>query len=132
MLITEERAKDIALWWSSFLKMENGAPLDNGDKSITGAMYTAISRESQKKHDIKDVSRFTSQLKKLLSKEQPNYINVDYHPCDLLQRAAENANFNLGTADLPWKTEMVINPDNIMVKVGYGKPFLELITFQGP
>lgn len=57
-------------------------------------------------------------------------INVDYHPCHLLERAAQAAGIPTLEGFLPWKTVMWIYPGAAKLREGYGAQFVYLMGYE--
>ena len=119
----QETAARAAKWWTDFLR--NGAPLDNGDQSLTGALTMLLALEAQaaiaESITPEQIDKFESELSTLImGNELGCSLGVDYHPGPFLRQAARQAEINLDGPMLPWKTRMQISGDTIKVSQGYG------------
>ena len=125
--MNEQTARKAAKWWADHLR--NGAKLDNGDPSPTGAMTMMMGLDLQRtmaaKRTPEDVQRFEDALTQtLLGVEDWKLrmgFGVDYHPDRILQLAIDFSGIQVGTTCLPWKSYMHIHEDGkITVSCGYG------------
>jgi len=119
-------ARTAAKWWADFLRNGN-APLDNGDKSETGAMTFILAsllhsaETSNTRPD--DAQKFEDALASILETQKDERwfsIGVDYNPDRILLEAARIACVDLGSTKLPWKTSMHIDQGKITYRLGYG------------
>ncbi len=119
--LDEVTARKAASWWADHLR--NGAKLDNGDMSETGAMTMALGMMAQTTFSATDAQNFEDALVDILvyggEYGEIRYLGVDYHPCGELQEAATKANVSLGSSDLPWKTSMYFDGGKITFSEGY-------------
>jgi len=122
-----ETAERAAAWWANQLR--GNAKLDHGDDSNTGLLTimlaTILQEQEARQREGSAVDRFERELMKAIIEEEPWCISVDYHPDQLLTKAAEKSGINLGMASLPWKTNMWIEDDTIRVSCGYRAPAIE-------
>ena len=127
-----ETAEKAAKWWADHLR--NGARLDNGDNSETGAMTLMMALLCQQgeraNQNTEQIDSFEAHLADVLMTEglDSNWVDtyVDYHPDHILSEAAQRAELDLGMTTLPWKTGMGIRDDVITVRCGYGAEAVQL------
>jgi hypothetical protein len=120
-----EIASVAAKWWANLLK--SNFSHDNGGSIMQSAMMNYISSLNEKLSN-ESISAFESTLAKLIHAdiETMNYvldISVDYDACDILVSAFAIAGISYEKYLLPCKTQMIISPDKIIAKIGYGSPF---------
>jgi len=128
----KETAQKAAKWWAD--KLRNKSMPDNGDRSETGMITSIFGAMLQHEHTEEDVKKFEDCLADLLENHDKDYFynlkyivfGVDYHPEPVLSDAAEKAGVKLSMTDLPWKTNMWIEDDKVLVAAGYGEPRVEL------
>lgn len=110
---------------------------DNGDRSFTGIMTTALIEQMPKNNDEETLARFGQELRKILleplewesSPRQDgatqkystlfNDLDVDYHPNIPLAEAAKRAGLKM---EFPIKTQMRLRENYLTFAVGYGAP----------
>ena len=125
-------ARTAAKWWADFLRNGN-APLDNGDKSETGAITFILAsllhsaETSNTRPD--DAQKYEDALASILETQKDARwfsVGVDYGPDPILLEAARIANVDLGSTKLPWKTTMFVDQGKITYRMGYGADEKEL------
>ena len=69
------------------------------------------------------IGDFKAALRKVIEDcDTVPYLDVDYHPSEILWNALEQAGIIL-----PWKTSMTFRDNGVQVARGYGEPFVELL-----
>lgn len=109
---------------------------DNGDRSFTGVMTTALLDQMPKNNDEETLARFGQELRKILlaplewesSRHDGtiqkyttlfNDLDVDYHPNIPLAEAAKRSGLKM---EFPIKTQMWLREEYLTFAVGYGAP----------
>lgn len=110
-----------AKWWASRLRgpvqFDNGAT-DRANLMARG-MASILSVGNPALSDT-EIDRFEAALiADLEAGAWRHAIMVDYHPCQILHRAAQAAGIDVEYR-LPWKTTMWIRPGRVEVCEGYG------------
>ena len=127
----EEGIKKAAKWWGD--KVCGPVRHDNGDNSRGSMMAmlladlgsSPVSNNAAEVFQKELISRINASLN---SGNHRVYLDVDYHPCEMLSQAAKVAGVN--TMNFPFKTNMYIEVygDECKVEVsdGYGRPYTSL------
>jgi hypothetical protein len=133
-LTADEAATVIARWWAQWLRRP--ATHDNGDRGAT-AGFGAVLAGMVSARKIEDLSldaadRFESELRSLVQNARPfggneRLPDVDYHPNDIIRRAASAA----GVADIEWivpvksstRVDCVDGGYVVRIRHGYGAPW---------
>lgn len=123
--MTEQQRITAALWWSD--RLRKGAKQDNGDKTFTGAMVSAMATMKGNGAKDEEVDRFEVALLKILEEKDVDIISTDYHPCPILQEAANEAGIPASCGPFPMKTIMWIQGGKVEVKYGYGAKIERLL-----
>lgn len=114
-----------------------------GDARIQVAAAWWAARLPPGRYDAHSVARFRMALEAVLDEHMatcitpgdcqgvasgPGWhrITVDYDPDTILCTAADHAQIDLRPGDLPRKTRMLLRPERIAVKEGYGAPWLTI------
>lgn len=117
--LTEDQVKTAAKWWKDQLK---SPVFDNGDNSFTGFFTSTMAHmvAEQYRPTEDQIERFGEILERKIAEENPDYIRVDYGPCQLLYDALEEAGMDTSVDLLPWKTCMWLRNGAVKVALGYG------------
>ena len=94
---------------------------DNGDKSFSGFMASSMADKISKNNNKEILEKFGKELKKILCDKniedyKKTYLNVDYHPCEVLSDAANKAGLKM---KFPWKTNISYEDDYVRTSIGY-------------
>ncbi|MCL1930156.1 hypothetical protein FWF93_03395 [Candidatus Saccharibacteria bacterium] len=114
-------AEAAAKWWRRAL--ENPV-FDNGEEMNMSTMLLITAGTDEQSPETLD--KFETELAEMivrlltLDAERPIYLGVNYHPSGVLYDAARAA--NMKRAPWPWKTDMHVRPDEVIVSAGYGTP----------
>lgn len=128
MASKEQVIKTAVEWWAK--KLEERAPHDNGDTSITSMFAMSFADMLMKPVTQEQIDIFKNTLTAKLTDQFDNpyslFLSVDYHPCLELSEAAEAA--GIPDANFPYKTHMHIDSklNKISVSDGYAQPYVEL------
>ncbi|MEI7674131.1 MAG: hypothetical protein WCI60_00130 [bacterium] len=114
-------------WWARQLL---NPKFDNGGKDKTNLMSMQISTllASSKRTEIEPKIRdFSKALSELLIKRGVLMVSVDYHPDQILADAAKTAGIEVDDiSTFPWKTEMIIYDESVLVSEGPGAEFVQI------
>lgn len=115
-------AKYAAKWWAD--KIGGNTIHDNGDDSF-GSMLAGFLADSMiKKPTFDQLEKYrgilANKIVESLKKDGDLWLSCDYRPDVILTEAAKEADIQLD--NYPWKTNMKIYNNQIMVSEGYGKP----------
>lgn len=119
--VTFEAAGAAAEWWAGKVaapKFDNLGPTRgvNTVASMLAGMTAAANEPS-----AEQLASFKRTLQNLVFAAQPTGLHVDYHPDDLLSRAAEEA--GISASRFPWKSHTWFTPDGkVEAAYGYGAP----------
>lgn len=113
-----------ALWWVAVL---TNPKLDNGTAGDNPLMDILIDRIH---HPVaEELAEFGGILARMINEqlEADDYIAseygiplaVDYHPNEILSRAADEAGLQLHMGQWPWKTHMLAKATAVVVSYGY-------------
>lgn len=122
----------VKLWVNALRKPEYKMHAD-GDRSAEAARSAAMlnwatEKQNENNQDEEVLKKFAVALKDILMNKQassrnPDYIHyvdylaVDYHPCEELEKAAEVAGLKMM---FPIKTTMQLDEDYVSFSMGYG------------
>jgi len=109
-------------------KMLEAPKYDNGDETDNGGIAAMLGSMQAKNNTPEVLVKFEEELFNLLMTKSlkytaddegryPDYLDVDYHPCQTLTDAADKAGLKM---EFPWKTTSRISADYISVSAGYG------------
>ncbi len=124
---TLDMVHSIVDYWVSFLRDPNSFIPDNGDPSKQGAMFTAnTTLKKCLKYTEEEIINFEKKLIESLSKKRPQFLEVDYTPCNFLQTIILDtltSSQDMGSI-FPVKTDMFIRWDvgEVTVSQGYQAP----------
>jgi hypothetical protein len=95
----------------------------------TEVMCASLATMGNKNNKDENVlQKFGEELKKILMTKNENFdsyprrLDVDYHPCNELQRAAINSGLKV---NFPIKTNMSIGEDSLSFTMGYAAPYVK-------
>lgn len=119
--ITREAANVAAKWWGE--KLRKFAPHDNGDQNTTSLFAGILADMMATPECEENVNRFIDMLSDAIMAKDKDTINLDcdYAPCRILQEVAKDAGIN--QSNFPWKTNMIISGNKVLVSDGYGRPY---------
>ena len=123
--MNESVAKLTAKWWRNKLECKCH---NNGDKSkpsqFAGLFATALATKYSPSKSQLD--RFEATLTKLIinNKRDVLFLDCDYEPCSMLYKAAISVGIN--SCVFPWKTNTRTEMDKVLVKDGYGMPWVTI------
>src|SRR5574344_1851473 len=115
-------------YWSGFLKNPMSFDMNNGEPSQY-IMMNFLAKSNTKSYSEEGISKFEdilrNYIKKALEIEGADraYLEVDYHPCNVLSSCLDQAFGEKGYNSMtvfPCKTSMWINNQEISVSQGYG------------
>jgi len=114
-------------WWARQLL---DPKFDNGGKDKTNLMSIQLSTllASSKRAEIEPRARdFSKALSEILRKKGTLMVSVDYHPDQILADAAKTAGIEVDDiSTFPWKTEMIIYEESVLVSEGPGAEFVQV------
>jgi len=114
-------------WWARQLL---NPKFDNGGKDKTNLMSMQLSTllASSKRAEIEPrVRDFSKALSEILRKKGTLMVSVDYHPDQILADAAKTAGIEVDDiSTFPWKTEMIIYEESVLVSEGPGAEFVQV------
>lgn len=103
---------------------------DNGDSSSNGGVGQMLATMiiQSDKEEIDDMDRRVDEFREILTSDLiarrdgdgyfPHWVDVDYHPCEVLANAADKA--GIPHSQFSCKSSISIYPDKISVSFGYG------------
>lgn len=119
-------------YWSGFLRDQNTVVLDNGEPSQFLMMNALAKMGGVKKFDEDKIVEFellmTEKINDTLNGNSSGIsFSVDYHPDGNLRRMLDESIGSYNSMSIfPCKTNMEITHNEVVVKEGYGKPFVKI------
>jgi hypothetical protein len=121
----ERVAKLTAKWWREKIKKNDH---NNGDCSMTSMMAGVLANRLASNHTptTEQLDKFEHKLGDLIELYSGSCLQLycDYHPDQILSKAAEYAGIN--TSVFPWKTGTKTDSDKVFVSDGYGASYVEI------
>lgn len=125
-------------WWAD--KINKPEPHSNGDNSAASVFACLFADMMQEKITEQQILTFRAALAEKIDEQIAREIEVgysgvlvylacDYHPCDMLFDAAQEA--GISKSNFPYKTNMMIESKDgrnysVSVSDGYAQPYVEL------
>jgi ABC-type branched-subunit amino acid transport system substrate-binding protein len=120
-------AKTAAKWWAEKVTFPT---FNNGDDSraagIAGMLAAMNSKPVTNDQKVEFTQNLALAIGEAMSTQPVVYLDVDYHPCQILANAAKQS--GVSDDNFPWKHSMRIytNKGTIEVSAGYRDPFKAL------
>lgn len=115
-------------YWSGFLKNPMSFEMDNGEPSQY-ALFNILAKSGAKSFPEEGIKKFEDTLRNYIKTTLETegsgrvYLDVDYHPCNVLSSCLDQAFGEKGYNSMtvfPCKTDMWLNNQELSVSQGYG------------
>lgn len=123
MELTKEQIEKAVSWWSE--KIQN-PKFDNGDDTKQGGMTAMLAIMAKSGVSKDQVEKFKESLtRKLKTDDMAKFgLKSDYGPMGILADAITNA--GIDGMNVPWKTRMIFESEEVKVSYGYGAEYITL------
>ena len=126
--MTDEQITKAVDWWMNALRKPTFSTLSPAERhdprESAGALLEMVAIAAHQDVPEEKIVAFGAALEASVRKELKNtrevFLDVDYHPCELLGRALAEAGIQNRMDVLQWKTRMYIGPIHVRVSCGYG------------